>query len=161
MNQQPDRIRNTIGLRADEVVRRRVEAAKKALDAEFVAEDARRGEEDVRTVLSTPEGRRFVMMIVGRSHVFGSVFAGCRGRDDLVYQTGRREFGCEIYALVNRCAPGLMRQAFDERDAVMSERTRRKTDAVKRVEIEEGVAQRDAARDAEIDAISETQGDQT
>lgn len=155
--------RREFGIRADEALRRRCAEAEKELRAQFGDDDAIQGEADCREILATPAGRRFVMMLLARTRVFGSVFAECRGRDDLVYQTGRREFGCEVYALVNRCAPDRMREAFDERNAVMAERRRRIADAVKRIEIEEGVPPSEAAADARAnEALSLTnKGDQT
>lgn len=120
-------------LRPDERRRSREADVRKRLRAGFGEEDERTGAEDVRAVMATPEGRRFMMMVVGRARVFGSVYDQCRQRDDLVYQTGRREFGCELYALVNRCAPGEMRRAFEERDALVAARNRRIEEELERI----------------------------
>ncbi len=101
------------GRRADEARRRRAGGAREALEAEFRAEDGRQAEEDVRAVLATPEGRRLMMLVADRARVFGSFARDCRGYQDLVYLSGRRDFGCELYELANRSAPGWTRQAFD------------------------------------------------
>jgi len=156
-----ERTRFAVGMRPDETLRRSVAAAEKALRAEFGEEDRVQCEADVRAVLATPCGRRFMMMVFGRARVFGSIFGECREHDDLVYQTGRREFGCEIYALVNRASPGQMRLAFEERDRLVAERNRRIADSVKRIEIESGVPARDAEVDANAGEALITQGDQT
>ena len=86
--------------------------------------DARRQElEDVRAVLASRPGRRFIWRLLERCKVFGSVMA----TDGVIqYQAGRQDFGHELMALLEESDGEalftLMREARDER--IKQERSR-------------------------------------
>lgn len=98
--------------------RRQVEAASRR------QKDARRQElEDVKVVLSSRPGRRFVWRLLEQARIFASVMAA----DGVIqYQAGRQDFGHELMALLEQ-ADGealftMMREAREER--VKQERSR-------------------------------------
>lgn len=93
------------------------------LDDRYGREDRKQFKSDVAAVMKTPEGRRFVSSVLGRSEVFGFVFHKCENdATRLAYFTGRREAAADIYAKINACAPEDTLLMFKERNELEARR---------------------------------------
>jgi hypothetical protein len=81
-------------------------------------ERARQQEEDARTVLATPAGRRLVMAALAKSGVWSRT--GCADGDAvrLAYACGRRDGAADLLGFCNRCAPERMAEAMRENTAL-------------------------------------------
>lgn len=91
--------------------KRQVEAAARA-----AKDEARLELNDLRGLLSTPQGRRTLWRLLERAGVFKSVMAP----DGVIqYQAGKQDFGHELMALIERANPEalftMMREAQAER----------------------------------------------
>lgn len=92
--------------------------------ARFREDDKRTLRDDVRRVLSTPEGRRVLMAIIGLGGVYAPT--GLRGGSavDLAYDTGRRDAAAELLSACNGTARELVQLAAEERTKLQLQRER-------------------------------------
>lgn len=68
--------------------------------------------EDIKKVLSTPEGRRFIWRLMGESGVFRSSFTGPAERT--YFNEGQRDIGLLILKEVNNAKPSAFAQMQNE-----------------------------------------------
>ncbi|WP_445505016.1 Bbp19 family protein [Microvirga sp. G4-2] len=90
----------------------------------LAAEQEARDREDLRKVIGTAEGRRFIWSILSSSQVYGRAFTG----DPLTtaHNEGRRWVGIELLERIETDVPGsylaMLREALDEQTAIESSR---------------------------------------
>ena len=92
--------------------------AQERLDQHFRDQDRQQAEKDLRDILSTPQGRRWLMLLIMQTGVYGHSKKG----DDVVYLAARRDVGIEILYDANDAAADLVLLARQERHALISQR---------------------------------------
>jgi hypothetical protein len=92
---------------------------------QFGREDADQESADYKELMKIPAFRRVLMGIISRARVFGSVYPESNNANELAYLTGRREYGCEIYALANKADPTGVVEAMTERSKILKFRNQR------------------------------------
>lgn len=96
----------------------RLTPAQERLDQHFRDQDRRQAERDLRDILSTPQGRRWLILLIMQTGVYGHSKKG----DDVAYLAARRDVDIEVLHDANDVAADLVLLARQERHALISQR---------------------------------------
>ena len=91
----------------------------------FRIEDQAQLKDDVRAVLKTGAGRRVLMAILCREHVFGEIGSNTNDQVRVMIEVGRHNLAQEILAMANQCDCDAVAQATRERNELLRERNQR------------------------------------
>lgn len=95
------------------------------LFTEFGEDDREQLQADIRTVLKTPAGRRLLMAIAWKEHVFGTIGEGGENTTQVMIEVGRHNLAQDILRDANIADCEAVALAMRERNEILKARNER------------------------------------
>ena len=103
---------------------------------QFGREDREQLDEDVKAVLRTAPGRRVLMAILCKEHVFGTIGESGESTNQAMIEVGRHNLAQDILTMANHADCDAVASAMKERNDLLRERNRRIAKVKERMEEE-------------------------
>lgn len=101
---------------------RRVSEEVQNLHRQFAEDDAKQNQADLKALLKMPEFRRFLIGVLKRARVFGSVSFDTVETNAVMKAIGFRECGVDIYMAANVADGAMVLKAIEERNEIERDR---------------------------------------